>query len=45
MRGKGHTYFEQSDTGKYLTPSLQVRWSYFIIGWEMCAAQNAKDKK
>ena len=34
MRSKGHTdfYFHK---GKYSVPSLQVRWSYFQMGWEL----------
>ena len=24
-----------SSTGKYLVPSLQIRWAYFQLGWEM----------
>jgi len=35
MRVKGHTDFTTSSTGKYLVPSLQIRWSYFQLGWEM----------
>ncbi len=35
MRTKGHTDFLMSDTGKYTNNSLQVRWSYFQLGWEM----------
>jgi hypothetical protein len=36
MKTKGHTDFYQSTTGKYMNPSLQTRWSYFQLGWEMC---------
>jgi len=35
MRVKGHTDFTMTSTGKYKTPALQVRWSYFQLGWEM----------
>jgi hypothetical protein len=35
MRSKGHTDFHQSKSGKYLVPALQLRWSYFQLGWEM----------
>jgi hypothetical protein len=35
MRAKGQTDFTMSDTGKYKVPSMQVRWSYFLLGWEM----------
>jgi hypothetical protein len=34
MRTKGHTDFAQ-DKGRYNNPSLQTRWIYFQIGWEM----------
>jgi hypothetical protein len=35
MRSKGHTDFHQSKSGKYVIPALQMRWSYFLMGWEM----------
>lgn len=35
MRTKGHEDFSMSPTGKYLVSNLQVRWSYFLLGWEM----------
>jgi len=35
MRTKGHDDFRMSDTGKYLNPGLQVRWSHYLLGWEM----------
>lgn len=35
MRVKGHTDFTMSATGKYLNQSLQQRWTYFAMGWEM----------
>jgi hypothetical protein len=35
MRSKGHTDFNMNATGKYSVPSLQMRWSYFQLGWEM----------
>lgn len=34
MRTKGHTDFAMAK-GKYTNPGLQVRWSYFQLGWEM----------
>jgi hypothetical protein len=36
MATKGHSEFTMSATGKYLVPALQMRWSYFQLGWEMC---------
>ena len=38
MRSKGHKDFSKSSTGKYLVPSLQVRWPMFLMGWEMRGA-------
>jgi hypothetical protein len=38
MRSKGHTDFYQSKSGKYVVPALQMRWSYFLMGWEMKGA-------
>lgn len=35
MRSKGHTDFYQSKSGKYAVPALQMRWVYFLTGWEM----------
>jgi hypothetical protein len=34
MRTKGHTDFTQ-DKGRYTNPSMQTRWNYFQMGWEM----------
>jgi hypothetical protein len=34
MRTKGHTGFAQVK-GRYTNPSLQTRWIYFQMGWEM----------
>ena len=36
MRVKGHTDFTVNKTGRYTNNALQVRWSYFQMGWEMC---------
>lgn len=35
MKAKGHTDFSVNVYGKYLNPSLQQRWAYFAMGWEM----------
>ena len=35
MRSKGHTDFRLTKTGRYAVPAIQVRWSYFQLGWEM----------
>ena len=34
MRGKGYTDFN-THKGRYTVPAMQVRWSYFQLGWEM----------
>jgi hypothetical protein len=34
MRTKGHTDFTQHK-GRYANPSMQTRWNYFQMGWEM----------
>ena len=34
MRTKGYDDFILA-RGKYVNPSLQVRWNYFLMGWEM----------
>jgi hypothetical protein len=36
MRSKGHTDLSKTATGKYTVPSVQVRWAYFNMGWQMC---------
>jgi hypothetical protein len=35
MRTKGHTDFEMNMKGRYIAPAMQVRWSYFQLGWSM----------
>jgi hypothetical protein len=35
MRGKGHTDFNMNSNNKYSVPALQMRWSYFQLGWNM----------
>ena len=35
MRVKGHTNFGMTPTGKYVNASLQIRWAYFQLGWEL----------
>lgn len=34
MRIKGHDNFDMRK-GRYSVPALQMRWSYFQLGWEM----------
>jgi hypothetical protein len=35
MRAAGHINFTKTHTGKYAVPSLQTRWKYFLLGWEL----------
>ena len=35
MLTKGHDDFSVNAHGKYLNASLQMRWSYFQLGWSM----------
>ena len=35
MRSSGHKNFKKTPTGKYVVPSLQTRWKYFLLGWEL----------
>jgi hypothetical protein len=34
MRAKGHTDLAQKN-GRYNSISIQTRWNYFQMGWEM----------
>lgn len=34
MRSKGQTSFEMRKS-RYTTPAMQVRWTYFQMGWEL----------
>ncbi len=34
MRANGHTNFEQLN-GRYVNVSMQNRYRYFLMGWEM----------
>lgn len=38
MRSRGHTNFSTTKTGKYVVASLQQRWVYFQLGWELAIA-------
>ena len=36
MSSKGYTHADLNMTGdKYTNPSMQGRWNYFLLGWEM----------
>ena len=34
MVAKGYTDFTQVK-GKYINPSVVVRWNYFLMGWQL----------
>jgi hypothetical protein len=34
MKLNGHTDFEKKGD-KYVSTSMQMRWKYFLMGWEM----------
>ena len=38
MVAKGYTDFEQIN-GRYINPSLQTRWNYFLMGWQLRGVQ------
>jgi hypothetical protein len=38
MRSKGHSDLSQTSLGKYRVASIQMRWVYFQMGWEMRGA-------
>lgn len=38
MVAKGYTDFEQIN-GRYTNPSLQTRWNYFLMGWQLRGVQ------
>jgi hypothetical protein len=38
MRAKGHTDFSTTKA-RYNSPTLQTRWNYFLLGWEMRGVQ------
>jgi hypothetical protein len=36
MASKGYTKADLAMFGdKYVVPAMQLRWNYFILGWEM----------
>jgi hypothetical protein len=34
MVAKGYTELEQTK-GRYISPTIQSRWNYFFMGWQM----------
>jgi hypothetical protein len=38
MRSKGHTDLSKTKD-RYNVPTLQTRWNYFLLGWEMRGVQ------
>ena len=41
MRGNGHADLTRTGNS-YNVPSLQTRWRYFLLGWEMSTAVRSK---
>lgn len=39
MRGNGQTNLERKNDG-YAAPSVQVRWHYFLLGWELASVRS-----
>jgi len=35
MMANGHNDFTKAKNGRYAVPSLQTRWKYFLLGWEL----------
>jgi hypothetical protein len=35
MRGNGYENTDRDESGNYVVSSLNMRWRYFLIGWEM----------
>ena len=35
MRGQGFKEFAKNEKGQYTNSSVQTRWRYFLLGWEM----------
>jgi hypothetical protein len=44
MRTKGHMDFAQ-EKSRYNNSSLQTRWGYFQLGWEMAKVSNEPRRK
>lgn len=40
MRGQGKTSLTRKGE-RYIAPSIQVRWHFFRLGWEMAKAAGA----
>ena len=38
MMAKNHTNLEKVK-GRYVNPSMQARWNYFLLGWQMRGVQ------
>ena len=35
MRANGYDNLDKNEKGYYVAPSVQTRWKYFLLGWEM----------
>jgi hypothetical protein len=38
MIAKGYTDLSM-ENGRYMQPSLQTRWNYFLLGWQLRSVQ------
>ena len=38
MIAKGYTELKQTK-GRYNSPAVQVRWNYFLLGWQLRGVQ------
>lgn len=39
MRGNGYENLDRTENGQYVVAGLNVRWKYFLLGWEMRSVQ------
>ena len=35
MRANGYQDLSKTEKGHYTVPTVQTRWNYFLLGWEM----------
>jgi hypothetical protein len=35
MKANGYEDLSKSERGHYSVPTVQTRWKYFLLGWEM----------
>lgn len=39
MRGNGYDNLDRNESGHYVVAGLNVRWKFFLLGWEMRGVQ------